>query len=95
MHNNALLYLHKLINIEKIDYENMEKLLLGFAGIFADDFSSLFFVEGHFGKRYKIKGATVALNPHFAPLIQDSKMVRIRLLGQMSKLLRLLQMSLV
>ena len=36
---------------KEIDYENMEKTFVGICrNLCFDDFSSLFFVEGHFGK---------------------------------------------
>lgn len=97
MHNNTLLYLHKLINIEKrLIMKTWKKLLLGFAGIFALTALAACSSSKDTLEKVQDKGTlTVALNPHFAPLnLRQFKMVRIRLLGQMSKLLRQLQMSL-
>ena len=79
MYNNTLLYLHKLINIEKrLIMKPWKKLLLGLAGIFA--LTSLAACSSSTNTLDKVKNKgtlTVALNPHFAPFefktIQDGK----------------------
>ena len=74
-----------------------KKLLLGFAGIFALTTLAACSSSKDTLEKVQDKGTlTVALN-HTLLLLnsRQSKMVRIRLLELMSKLLRLLQMSLV
>ena len=79
MHNNALLYLHKLINIEKrLIMKTWKKLLLGFAGIFALTALAACSSSKDTLEKVQDKGTlTVALNPHFAPFefktIQNGK----------------------
>lgn len=79
MHNNALLYLHKLINIEKrLIMKTWKKLLLGFAGIFALTTLAACSSSKDTLEKVQDKGTlTVALNPHFAPFefktIQNGK----------------------
>ena len=79
MHNNTLLYLHKLINIEKrLIMKTWKKLLLGFAGIFALTTLAACSSSKDTLEKVQDKGTlTVALNPHFAPFefktIQNGK----------------------